>query len=189
MNNRSIPWLPLCVLLLLVVLTFWLSGLTQPTNSRAGGKNRHDPDLVVEQFTAQRMAPNGDVQYVLTADKMTHYADDDSSSLDKIVFVANRPGHPTMTARAPSGRSLQGGDELILEGGVTILSTPGENVGAMKLSTPRLTVLPEKNLARSVDGTLLENSEGHLTAGKFELDSANNRVTFERVKATYQSPK
>ena len=52
---RPTSWLPLAALGLLVGLTLWLNQLVQAPYSRPDGKLRHDPDLVVENFSARKL--------------------------------------------------------------------------------------------------------------------------------------
>jgi len=56
---RPTSWLPLTVLGLLVGLTLWLNQLVQPQAARADGSTRHDPDLMVENFKARKLDPDG----------------------------------------------------------------------------------------------------------------------------------
>ncbi len=187
MNDRSLPLLPMGILVLLACLTFWLSRYVAGEGARMTDIKRHAPDIVIEQFTAQKLSPLGDIQYVVNAAKMTHYADDDSSVLEQIIFTATTPGQPTVIARAPRGRLLKGGDEVILDGGVVIDSSAIGRSPAMLMKTPKLTVLPEQSLTRSVDGVVIKSVQGVITAANFELNSVTQELTLERVKATMQS--
>jgi lipopolysaccharide export system protein LptC len=92
MNDRALPLLPLGILLLLAGMTFWLSSYVEHQGAEKAANKRNDPDVVIEKFSAQKLSPAGDVQYVVTADKMTHYPRDDSAVLEKIVFAATSPG-------------------------------------------------------------------------------------------------
>lgn len=186
MNARGLPLLPLSALAALVILTFWLSRFVQPMNLKFDGKSRHDPDLVVEQFVAKKMNPGGDVQYVLRADRMMHYPDDDSTVLKSVLFTANEAGKPPLIARAPQGRLLAANDEILLEGGVVIETEASGKLPALKLRTPKLTILPKKNIARSKDGVLLESATSRINADSFELNSQSRLLVLNRVKGVLE---
>lgn len=188
MSIRSLPTLPLAVLALLAALTFWLNQFVQVPDARADGSKRHDPDLVVENFTAQALGATGEVQYTVKAAKMSHFPDDDSSLLETVVFTALHPDLPPIIAQAPRGRLVAGADEVIMEGGVLVTSEKTEKYEALKLTTPVLNVFPEKNLARSTVGVRLDSASGQLTASKMELNSLTRSYRLERVRATYQQP-
>jgi lipopolysaccharide export system protein LptC len=100
------------VLGLLVALTLWLNQLVQAPVARADGSMRHDPDLMVENFSARKLGENGEVRYTLAARKMVHFPDDDSALLENVKVEAYEPQQPKMTATADRGRLEQGGDRV-----------------------------------------------------------------------------
>jgi lipopolysaccharide export system protein LptC len=59
----------------------------------------------------------------------------------------------------------------------------------MKLLTPRLTVLPEKNTASSNEGVLIESSQGVMNASSFELNNLTKTLRMEKMRATLTSGK
>lgn len=189
MNDRNLPLLPLGVLALLVALTFWLSGFVQQSGTKADGDKRHDPDLVIENFSARKLNQAGDTQYVVNARKMTHYADDDSSVLEQIQFRVTEPGKPLVTATAPRGELIRrddGSDEVSMRGGVVIASEADAKHAALTLSTPTATILPDSNLVRAREGVVIENATGRLTAQNFEMNTETRRYVAERVAVTYK---
>jgi lipopolysaccharide export system protein LptC len=187
--NRSLPLLPIGVLVLLVGLTFWLSSFVQYDSARKAAAARHEPDLIVEKFAARKLSEKGDVQYMVNADKMMHFADDDSSTLNEVTFTAIQPGQPKMTARAPRGQLLRGGDEIILDGGVLVESSAMPAKPAMTIRTPKLTVLPNLNIARSVDGVVIERADGTMKAATMELNNETRIAKLGRGSITFKNPR
>ncbi len=161
----------------------------QPSDSKTSGKSQHRPDLVVEKFSAQKLSEKGDVQYTVNADKMSHFADDDSSALENVIFVATEVGQPKLTARSPRGQLLKGGDEVQMDGGVVLDAEPGEKTPPLKLTTPKLTILPKENIAKSSEGVVLEWPGSKVNAASFVLNTATKIVELERVRASYRSPR
>ena len=153
---------------------------------RNDGNKRHDPDLVVENFTAQALGPTGEVQYTVKATKMSHFPDDDSSLLETVIFTALHPNLPPIVAVAPRGRLVAGADEVIMEGGVLVTSEKTEKHAPLKLTTPALSIFPEKNIARATEGVQLESPTGKISANRMELNSLTRRVRLEQGRATYQ---
>ena len=187
-STRSLPVLPLAVLMALVALTFWLNQFVQAPNARADANKLHDPDLIVENFVAKALGETGEVQYTVKAAKMLHFPDDDSSLLEAVVLTALHANLPPIIAQAPRGRLVAGADEVIMEGGVLVTSEKTETHEALKLATPVLNVFPEKNLARATEGVRIDSASGHLTANKMELNSLTRSYRLERVRVTYQQP-
>lgn len=188
MNVRSLPPLPVAVLVLLAALTFWLNQFVQLSVARADGNKRHDPDLIVENFTAQALGETGELQYTVKAAKLAHFPDDDSSAMETVVFTALHPSLPPVVASAPHGRLLAGVDEVIMEGGVLVTSERSEKYPPLKLAAPSLNIFPDKNLVRASEGVRVDGPTSQLTAKKMELNSLTRRILLERGRMTYQKP-
>ena len=74
--------LPLVVLGLLAGFTFWLEQATQGEDTGGRSRLRHDPDFWVDKFTLRRFEPDGSIQHILTAKRMEHFPDDESTEID-----------------------------------------------------------------------------------------------------------
>lgn len=186
---RPTSWLPLAVLALLVGLTLWLNQLVQPPAARADGSARHDPDLMVENFSARKLGENGEVRYTLAARKMVHFPDDDSAVLETVKVEAFEPQQPKMTATADRGRLEQGGDRVWIEGNVVVVREGDARFGRTRLLTEKLLVLPDAGIARTTEDVTLESAEGHAHATGLELDNHARVLRLDRVRATYKPGK
>ena len=93
------------------------SGSTASVQPPAGcrdGSTRHDPDFIVEGFSAVQMNPDGTRRYALSAKRMVHYPDDNSTLLEaprlvllrlpKALRSRSAPTRPTLSQRR--GRRL-----------------------------------------------------------------------------------
>ena len=188
MNARPIPLLPLSVLILLIAMTYWLSRVVQLDEIRPNTLTRHDPDLIIENFSALKLGESGDVEYSVNAGRLLHFRDDDSSILEKVIFTAVQSNHPKVTATAPRGQLFKhadGGDEVMLDGGVHVVTESDLRYPAIKLDTPKLTVLPDENIARSSDGVVMESATDRLTAKSFLLNTLTRRIVFEGVNLKF----
>jgi LPS export ABC transporter protein LptC len=128
------------------------------------------------------------VEYAVNARKMQHFRDDDSSILENVVLTAIQPNQPKVNAMAPRGqlfKHLDGVDEVMMDGGVRIETEPDDRYPPLKLATPRLTVIPDENIARSTDGVVMESPAGELTAKSFLLNTLTRHIDFEVVKMKY----
>lgn len=186
---RPSSWLPLLVLALLVALTYWLDHLVQPPAPRADGTKRHDPDLIVENFSARKYGEDGKVLYHLVARKMVHYPDDESALVDQLDFEAFEPGQPRLTIASNRGRLLEGGDRVWFEGHVVMTREADTRIAASRLTTERLLVLPDEGIARTTDPVVLENASGRVEARGLEVNNQTRVARLERVRATYRPPR
>ena len=186
---RPTSWLPLAAMALLVGLTLWLEQLVQLPSARADGRLRHDPDLMVENFSARKLGEDGRVLYTLAARKMVHYPDDDSSLLETLNFDAYQPKQPRVNITADHGRLEQGGDRVHIEGNVVVLREADARNEQARLTTDRLLVLPNEGIARTDAQVRLESPSAHALAHGMEVNNRDRTLKLERVKATYQPPK
>lgn len=186
---RPTSWLPLAALALLVALSLWLNQLVQVPLARADGKQRHDPDLMVENFSALKLGHDGRVLYTLAARKMVHYPDDDSAHLESVQLEAFEPKQPKMTITADQGRLEQGGDRVHIEGNVVVVREADARNEQARLTTDRLLVLPDEGIARTDAQVRLESPSTHALSQGMEVNNRDRTLKLERVKATYQPPK
>jgi lipopolysaccharide export system protein LptC len=178
--------LPLGALALLVGLTLWLNTLVRPAGARDDGKLRHDPDLIVEGFSASKLGEDGRVLYTLVARKMVHYPDDDSAHLESIKLEAFEPRQPRMTITADQGRLEQGGDRVWVEGNVVVVREADARLEATTLRTERLLVLPDEGIARSEVPVKVESVAGEARAATMELDNRARTLKLGKVNARYK---
>ncbi len=181
---RPTGWLPLAALALLVGLTLWLNQLVQAPTVRNDGLTRHDPDLIVENFDAQKLAEDGSVQYTLRAKKMVHYPDDDSALLDTVRLEAFEPGQPKMTMTADRGRLEQKGERVMAEGNVVVVREADAKTEKTRLTTDRLLVLPDDGIARTKSLVTMDSASSHATGTGMELNNQTRTLDLDNVHVT-----
>ena len=171
---------------LLVALTLWLNQLVQAPYSRADGKLRHDPDLIVENFSARKLGEDGSVLYTLAARKMVHFPDDDSALLESVQLEAFEPRQPRMTITADQGRLEQRRDRVYIEGNVVVTREADARNEAARLTTDKLLVLPDEGIARTSTPVRLESASSRALAQGMEINNRTRIMTLDRVNATIQ---
>jgi len=184
---RPTSWLPLGALALLVGLTLWLNTLVQPAASRADGKLRHDPDLIVEGFNASKLGVDGRVLYTLVARKMVHYPrrrfrlSRDRQARGVRAEPAPDDDHPPTRVGSSRAATACGA-----EGNVVVVREADAKLDAAKLTTEKLLVLPDEGLARTDVPVRLESGTGDAHAANMELDNRARTIKLGRVNATYK---
>lgn len=107
-------------LLALLALTWWLPNALTERTTLFDGEARHEPDYIVENFTAVAMDATGWRRYELRAVKLTHYPDDDMMELEKPYLVQYSPDTPPVHTRADRGSMKSGGNEIVMRGNVRV---------------------------------------------------------------------
>lgn len=108
------------------LLSTWLQfGIIEQEQVVFDGKQRHDPDYYVENFTAVGMDENGQRRYVLEAERMVHYPDDDTALLDNPHVIKYAEGSPPQHTYSDSGWVSSDGNEVLLTGNVRVIQYTG----------------------------------------------------------------
>lgn len=187
--TRARYWLPLLPLLGLLGATYWLDQQVQPEPVKPDGSTRHDPDSIVENFSAVKLNKQGTPYFIVNAAKMLHYPDDDSTALEAPRLTLLAEDSPPLLATAKSGSISRKGDELFLQGGVEVLRGPGMEQDQLKLQTESLNIIPDQDLASSDRAVTL--TEAHTTVNAVGLELNNKTRTIKllsKVRSEYVPP-
>ena len=170
MNDRLVAWSPLILLALLAALTFWLDRKVQAPPRLADGSTRHDPDFYVEGFSAMKMNPDGTRRYALSAKRMVHYPDDNSTHLELPRLVYFDYERAPVTVRSDTAEVVHGGDEVFFNGDVQVVRAAYASNVELGMFTSFLHVIPDKDFAKTDKPVRMV--EGNSTATKVKLLTA-----------------
>lgn len=187
MIDRLRPWFPLALLTVLAGLTFWLDAVVRGGATTGKKHPRHDPDVMVENFTATRTGQDGMPRYILSAKKMLHYPDDDSTQLEQPRFVHLEPGKPQLRLESKRALVSSDGEHIYLMDDVRAVRDPVKGQSAISLATSRLHLIPDQDLAETDQPVTLANARTLVTAVGLELNN-KTRVfkLLSRVKGRYE---
>jgi len=182
-------WLPLLPLLGLLGATYWLNQQALPEPAKPDGSSRHDPDSIVENFSAVKLNNQGTPYFIMSAAKMLHYPDDDSTSLEAPRITMLAESSPPLLATSESGSISRKGDELLLQGGVEVLRGAAKDKDQLKLQTESLKIFPELDMARSDKDVKLTEEHATVNAVGLELNNKTRTIKLlSRVKSEYVPP-
>jgi lipopolysaccharide export system protein LptC len=135
---------PLAVLALLAAFTFWMEHASQG-EAPAGRLPRHDADFWVDGMTAHRYDVKGAIQHSLTARRLEHFPDDDSTRVDDphLDYFADHPA----TATAKTAWLDKKGKHVRLEGDVKVVRPRQAGELPTVISTSVLFVTPDDEYA------------------------------------------
>jgi len=177
---------PLGLMLALALLTFYLERTVREDESPSALR-RHDPDYLVAKFTTTTYNADGAAETVMSAERMVHYPDDDTTELFAPRVVQAKPNQPRYSVRAERGQLSRDGDEIFLYGDVLLVRDASADRPEARMTTEFLHVLRDRSLvrtdrevriveqSRSLSGRGMEfnNETGHFTLrsevrGRFE---------------------
>lgn len=171
-RNFTSALFPLTLLAALAALTLWLSYAIQLPEEDPDGKRRHDPDYFIEDFSLRKLDPQGILHYSLTARKMLHFPDDDSTVTTQTKLVYTRPNRPTMTITADRATANSDASQVHLYDHVRIHREATATQEALIGTAPDLLLLPDEERARTSSPVQITQGHSRLDGTGMELDNA-----------------
>ncbi len=179
-------WLPLLPLLCLVGITYWLN--QQVLNGQTAQEKilRHEPDAFMENFSAIKLNQLGVPRLIMTAKKLQHYADDDSTTLENPRLVMMMTARPAIHIIAREGVVSSKGDEVFLNRDVELLREPGATQEQLTVHTEYLHIVPDREWLDTDQQVTLEDAQMNLQATGLEMDNkARTLKLLSKVKSDY----
>ena len=139
---------PLVLMLALALVTFWLERTVREEPAHPSLR-RHDPDYLVEQFVVTKYNSAGVLESTISAAKMIHYPDDDSTELVAPRVVQAKANEPRMTLSADRGAISQNGEELFLFGNALLVREAGGGRSEARMQSSFLHVISARSLVRT----------------------------------------
>jgi lipopolysaccharide export system protein LptC len=139
---------PLGLMLALAALTFYLDRTVNEDDSHPALR-RHDPDYLVVNFTTTTYNREGAAESMLSAARMVHFPDDDTTELTSPRVVQTKPDEPKMTVRADRGKLSRDGEDIYLYDNVVLEREAGAGHSAARLTTDYLQVVRDRSLVRT----------------------------------------
>jgi lipopolysaccharide export system protein LptC len=161
---------PLVLAGLLTGMTYWLDLASRPLKI-TDGRQRHDPDYIVENFEVRRFGPEGGLQHTLRATRMLHYPDDDSTEILAPDLTYHREPPSRVTARMAKMSSEGKHVELIDDVRVVRGAVGGKPETV--LTTTRLDAWPDDEIASNREPVTIVQGQSNVHGSRMH---ANNKT-------------
>jgi lipopolysaccharide export system protein LptC len=171
MQERLTAWFPLFLLAGLAALTFWLDRAVQPPAPGHPGILRHDPDYFVDGLSMTRTAPDGSVKHTLSAQRMVHYPDDDTTHIETPRFVSYATRRAPVTITAQRALVSSEGEHIHFHDDVRLTRSAVADRSELVVRTSYLHVVPDRNIARTDRAVTISDATATVSAVGLELNS------------------
>ncbi len=169
--SRSRYWLPLLPLLGLLAFVYWLDKQVQQEVVAGINNQRHDPDGIMDNFSAVKMDMQGAPSTLLSAKQLRHYPDHDTTELELPRLTMLNVEHPPVHVKAARGNISSRGDEVVFQDNVVVVRESAGTQSAMTLRTEYLRVLPNKDWANTDKPVTLVDASNTIHAVGMEMDN------------------
>jgi lipopolysaccharide export system protein LptC len=179
--------LPLLVMLLLAALTLWLRQAAEFPVRSAHQAVKHDPDAIVDNFTLRSLSADGVAQYAISARRMLHFADDDTTELSNPLFTRVDVDGTRVQVSADRGSLKQDGDEATFYGHVVVRQQTADQPD-LTAQTDYVQVLGKQDLIRTDRPIAIHQGESSLTGVGMEIHrQARQFSLYAQVRGSYRA--
>jgi lipopolysaccharide export system protein LptC len=182
--SRSRYWLPLLPLLALLAFVYWLDMQVQQEVTAIVNNQRHDPDGIMDNFSAVKMNLQGVPGVLLSARQLRHYPDHDTTELELPRLTMLSAVHPPVHVKGVRGNVSSRGDEVIFHDDVVVTREPVGTQSAMTLRTEYLRVLPNQDWANTDKPVIMSDAYNTVHAIGMEM---NNKTRILKLLSQVRS--
>jgi lipopolysaccharide export system protein LptC len=187
MIDRNVIWLPMVILALLAVLSFWIEQSIQG-GLDSNRSNPNEPNSIIENFKASSTDEAGIPRYRLTAAKLSHFPSNDSTLLEKPQFTHLHATQGEMIVSAQRAQVGPEGEEVIFSDNVSLRRLSSGNRAALSLKSQTLKVYPDKEQIVAPQHVTITAPGLQLTAAGMQLSGKTRILKLHgRVKAEFKN--
>lgn len=181
----------LLALAAIAIFSGWLLQTAERASTALPGKERHDADFYLKDFTLTTMDKAGALRNRLTSPYMVHYADDDTSEVDEPRMQIFNKDAPPWHIDAGRGIILSEGKTVFLRDGVIIRQIDEQQKRYTTLRTADLTVKPDDEYAETASPVNFTDSAGNVVdAVGMRANLRDERLELlSQVRGTYAATK
>ncbi len=178
------------ILVLLALGSNWLISSTSSENSETVSEE-HKIDYYVNNFTTTLMGEDGKPFRQLSAKRMMHYPDDDTTELTAPFITMFEGTTPQWEIWSETGWLSGDGDLLLLQGKVTIDRPKTATQDPVHIVTSNLRVQPNQNYAETEEEITIDNVDNRIKSKGMQAWLANPlRIKFSaNVRGQYEVKK
>ena len=178
---------PLLLMLSLALLTFWLERTVREEPAPAAQRTHH-PDYVIERFTITDYNRAGAAEKALSAARMAHFPDDDSTEMEAPRVLQSMPGQPRLGLSADRGTLSQDGEEVFLYDNVLLVREAAAGLAEARMQTSFLHVVSARALVRT-DREVRISEGGRAIVGRgMEYDNEARQLSLHaEVRGSFEA--
>jgi len=189
-RDRVSSLFPLLLMLALAAASFWLERAVQAPAGDASGKTRHDPDFIAEDFGITKMSTGGTPEYSLSAARMLHYPDDESTDIVAPRLVQRHDDAPPVLIRADRGLISRNGDEASFYDNVLVVREAGPGRREMRVQTEYLQIFPNDDIARTDKPVMITEDGSRISGVGMQVNNKTRQFALlSQVRGTFDAGK
>jgi len=190
MINRFSVLFPILFAAILAFISYWVQVSVESGNEKRGNKLSNSPDYFLTNFKTTQTEADGSIRFILSANEMTHFGQDDTTRLKKPLFIRYKNNIPSSQIEGGIGLVSTDGEEVQIIDNVKVARLETETKPKMELFTDQLTVLPNKDQAMTKRPVrITQDPKTVVNAIGMRYDKKNGIMTLlQKVRVHYEKP-
>lgn len=190
MINRFSVLFPILFAAILAFISYWVQISVENESEKRGNKLSKSPDYFLTNFKTTQTESNGSIRFILSANEMTHFGQDDTTRIKKPLFIRYKNNVPSSQIEGGVGLVSTDGEEVQIIDNVKVTRLETETKPKMELFTDQLTVLPNKDQAFTKRPVrITQDPKTVVNAIGMRYDKKNGIMTLlEKVRVHYEKP-
>jgi len=190
MINRFSVLFPIFFAAILAFISYWVQISVENESEKRGNKLSNSPDYFLTNFKTTQTESDGSIRFILSANEMTHFGQDDTTRLKKPLFIRYKNNVPSSQIEGGVGLVSTDGEEVQIIDNVKVARLETETKPKMELFTDQLTVLPNKDQAFTKRPVrITQDPKTVVNAIGMRYDKKNGIMTLlEKVRVHYEKP-
>lgn len=189
-SDRASSLFPLLLMLALAAAGLWLERAVQAPERDQSGQSRHDPDFIAEDFGVTKMGTSGKPEYSLSAARMLHYPDDDSTDIVAPRLEQRHDNAAPIVIRADRGVISRNGAEASFYGNVVVVREAGQGRSELRVQTEYLQIVPDRDLARTDKPVVITEGRSRLTGVGMQFNNKSRQFALlSQVRGSFDAGK
>ena len=190
MINRFSVLFPIFFAAILAFISYWVQISVENESEKKGNKLSNSPDYFLTNFKTTQTESDGSIRFILSANEMTHFGQDDTTRLKKPLLIRYKNNAPSSQIEGGVGLVSSDGEEVQIIDNVKVARLETETKPKMELFTDQLTVLPNKDQAFTKRPVrITQDPKTVVNAIGMRYDKKNGVMTLlEKVRVHYEKP-
>lgn len=190
MYGRNAMILPIIVVTILALISFWIESKVKGPLHKSKASLRHDPDYYLENFVTTKTDVQGNLKSMLAATSMHHYPDNDSTFLTRPRFSQFTNNKLYTQIEGQKGQISSNGEVVEFTNRVIVYRPAIADRPDMRLSTDYLKIFSKQEIASTNSPVVITQGPKTVIRGTGMIyDKKQQTVTLlKKVKVHYEKP-
>jgi lipopolysaccharide export system protein LptC len=170
--------------------SFWmLEAMRRSAGPDAANANRNDPDYYVEDFQFVRVSNNGQAQYSINGQKLTHYPADDTHKIDQPIVNSLSSERPPMQATSKTATIDRINSKLHMYDDVHLDRAATAERERLQLDSEYLLLLTDQDIMQTDKPVSITQGQSVLKGTGMVANNATGELRLAgNVNVTYRPP-